>query len=289
MDGTGVPLSRSYPQIQDICTNCSCPPVLEIFQNEKEIHLPTIPRGCLSLLRSIKVKSLCIYPACPLSLRSLQPDMARPGLPLPHSQQPSPQRLNVHLLRAKGTRTDLCFNKTKYSGHRCDELLATRYRRIKPKLIRSGQRSSLKSQLEGDTAPVTGQLRKGLFLPGAQRTHGARSARPLTRSQEHLRKLCLDAHGSFVEDRPVRDKDLSQSNRIRAAGGDTHEAVVTGLGNVSDVAIREGDRTRMILGVLLNNRISAFHPLPTAPPPHLFLKCIIHYTRARYDSLLRFE
>ena len=31
----GVPTSKWHPQIQDICTNCSCPPVLEIFQNEK--------------------------------------------------------------------------------------------------------------------------------------------------------------------------------------------------------------------------------------------------------------
>lgn len=87
-DRTGVPLSRSHPQIQDICTNCSCPPVLEIFQDEKEIHLPTIPRACLPpVLQSIKVKSLCRSSAHTLSLKSLQPDVTQP-VPLPSPSQP---------------------------------------------------------------------------------------------------------------------------------------------------------------------------------------------------------
>lgn len=41
--------SRSQPQIQDICTNCSCPPVLEILQNERGIHLPTLQCPVLTL------------------------------------------------------------------------------------------------------------------------------------------------------------------------------------------------------------------------------------------------
>lgn len=76
-DRTGVPPSRLYPQIQDICTNCSCPPVLETFQNEKQIHIPTIPRACLSPLQYMKVENLCRYSVFTLSLRSLQPDMTQ--------------------------------------------------------------------------------------------------------------------------------------------------------------------------------------------------------------------
>lgn len=93
-----------------------------------------------------------------------------------------------------------------------------------------------------------------------------------------------------MEDRPVREKDLNQSHRIRAGGGGYPRGTETGLGNSSDVAVREGDRTRMIFGTPLNICISACHPLPTAHHPHLFLKDIIHYTRTRYgyDSFLRF-
>lgn len=71
-DRTGVPPSRSHPQIQDICTNCSCPPGLEIFQKEKEIHLPTIPRAChfpLAINESQK----------PLQILSMQTGLEEPA------------------------------------------------------------------------------------------------------------------------------------------------------------------------------------------------------------------
>lgn len=78
-DRTGVPPSRAYQQIQDICTNCSHPPGLEIFQNEKEIHLPTIPRACLFSLQYMS-QSLFRYSAHTLSLKSSQPDVTQPVL-----------------------------------------------------------------------------------------------------------------------------------------------------------------------------------------------------------------
>lgn len=73
--------SRSYQQIQDTCTNCSCPLLLEIFQNEKGIHLPTFPRACLFPLQYVEAKSLCRHSVCTLSLRSSQPDMTHPVPP----------------------------------------------------------------------------------------------------------------------------------------------------------------------------------------------------------------
>ena len=91
VDKTGVPPSRSYQQIQDVCTNCSCPLVLEILQKEKEIHLPTIPRACLFPLQYRKDKSLCRER---LSMNTILEELTAqcdPGSPA-SSQQPSPLR-----------------------------------------------------------------------------------------------------------------------------------------------------------------------------------------------------